>query len=332
MTMADSSTMDRRQVLTFGEALVAMVPDSAGSVSSMQQFRPYPAGAELNTAVGLARLGLQPAFAGCVGDDVFGLFLQSSARAEGVDVTFLQRTPETPTAVLFKQWLGLRHSTSVFYYRSTSPMATGKWQADTLQAELVRGRWDWLHSTGITWMIGQGSAQTATNLLKQAHHQGIPVSFDVNIRLKLASISSWKQLISELVPYITWFFVGDEEARQLFATDAATDVEQRLRSLGFCGAGVVVKRGEQGATASMGGLETSVPVWPVRHVVDTVGAGDGFNAGFIAGMLRGGDIQAALRLASLVGAFAVTSVGDYQGYPTWAEALLELNGSESVER
>lgn len=330
--MALESHAHEAKVLCFGEPIISLAPDSAGVISTVHQFRPYPAGAELNTAVGLARLGVQSAMAGCVGADPFGDLLKSAARAEGVDVTCLESSAKAPTAVLFKQWAGLRGDTSVYYYRATSPMAAGHWQGTAAAEGLDAQHWDWVHATGITWMIGQASRDTAMNLVRMAHQNGIPFSFDVNVRLKLSGKDGWQQLVQDVLPYVTWFLVGDEEAMLLFDTDCATELEAKLRSLGFNGIGVVVKRGAKGVALSAAGEETEVPVWPVDRVVDTVGAGDGFNAGFIAGLLKGENTVDALRLGTLVGAFAVTSVGDYQGYPAWHEVVQEMSGNGSAHR
>ena len=89
-----------------------------------------------------------------------------------------------------------------------------------------------------------------------------------------------------------------------------------------CGMGprvVVLKRAEQGALALAEGKFISAPIWPVDRVVDPVGAGDGFDAGFLAGWLRGFDMPGCLALGARVGAEAVRVAGDYQGYPRAAD-------------
>lgn len=319
-------------ILTFGEPLVAMVPDAAGVVSPMHQFRPYPVGAELNTAIGLARLGFQSALACSLGNDPMGSLVRDALRAEGVDTGHVQLSTTGSTAIMFKQRTGLQMKTSVFYYRSTSPMALGEWSPDSVRERLRRDNFDWVHATGITWMLGNQCRMVATDLFRIASARGVPVSFDINVRLKLASPQAWKQLILEVLPLVTWFFIGDEEADLLYQTNQAHEIETEFRNHGFGGKGVVVKSGDKGATVSLGGAETSVSAWPVSVVVDTVGAGDGFNAGFIAGLLKDGSLREALKLGTIVGAYAVTSVGDYHGYPTWAEVLQELGGSTGVAR
>ncbi|WP_245632865.1 sugar kinase [Alicyclobacillus kakegawensis] len=323
--------MTARSVLTFGEPLVAMVPSHPGAYCEGSPLTPYAAGAELNTAVGLVRLGVEAAFAAAVGQDPWGQLLIRQARAEGIDVRWVQES-EAPTALLFKQWSGLQQATSVYYYRSTSPMAQGLWDVRPLAREVAAGRYRWVHATGITWMLGAQAREAADDLLDAARTGGSTVSFDVNIRYKLADKPAWRSLVDHVLPRLDWFFLGDEEAMALFGTKAADAVERAARGLGFLGQGVVVKWGAEGAQVSEGGRLTQVPACPVPRVVDTVGAGDGFNAGFIAGLMEGWPIEQAARLGAVVGAYAVTRVGDHTGYPSRAEALAELKGTEGVWR
>lgn len=320
-------------VLTFGEPLIVLVPDAPGALSANHHLQPHAAGAEFNTAVGIARLGLRASIACSVGEDPLGQIIVHAGRAEGIDMSYVQQDPLAPTGMFFKQWSGLQGKTSVYYYRSTSSMASGGWHPDEeVHQGLRAGEWNWVHSTGITWMIGEASRKSATELFELSHNLGIPVSFDVNVRLKLGTEDQWRQRVSEVLPYLTWFVLGDEEARLLFQSDDASSIEQHIRERGFTGEGVMLKLGARGAEASIRGQKTCVPAWPVPRVMDTVGAGDGYNAGWIAGMLRGWSLEESMRLGSLVGAFAVTSAGDYDGYPTWSEVLQELSGKGSVER
>lgn len=320
------------KVLCAGEPLVVLVPDRRGSLAAVGGFTPYAAGAELNTAIGLARLGVPSALACAVGDDPFGERIVRAARAEGVDTSCVARVEGYPTAVFFKQWAGLDGATSVYYYRSTSPMAQGRWELAPILQALKQGTWTWLHTTGITGMLGPEAAAGLTSLLTAARQGGCTVSFDINVRRKLADLAAWRALAAQVAPWVDWYFLGDEEAEALLGTSDPAAVAASLRACGFAGRGVIVKRGAAGAAACVGDEVLTVPAWPVAAVVDTVGAGDGFNAGFIAGMARGWPVAEALRLGTLVGAFAVTAEGDYEGYPLWREAKRHLQQEEGVLR
>lgn len=322
----------RGSAITFGEPLVSFAPDSHGRLSLSHQFRPYVGGAELNTAIGLARLGINVAYAAAVGDDAFGHMILDRLRADGVNTEHLHTSSEGSTGVYFKQWAGLRRDTSVFYYRSLSPMSQGQWNSEALREDLQSSRWAWMHTTGITCMIGDSCRTQSYTLLREAQKTGLTTSFDVNVRLKLGNMDSWRRQVEGVLEYLNWFILGHEEAQGLFATEDSAQVEENIRKLGFKGEGVVLKRGGMGAEASCSGRLTFVPARPVDPVVDPVGAGDGFNAGWIAGMVSGWPLEDALRLGAVIGAFAVASAGDFDGYPYRQEALAELEGMDGVAR
>ncbi|SDW05914.1 2-dehydro-3-deoxygluconokinase [Alicyclobacillus hesperidum] len=320
------------RVLTFGEPMVVCVPKEAGKLTEVRDFRTDCAGAEMNTAIGLARLQVPTTYLARVGDDPFGELIRRQLRAEGVDDTLVDVSAERPTGVYFKQWHGLKKQTQVYYYRALSAMASEGFAIDRAISRLQEAAFAWVHATGITWMIGSDAKQSSFELVKSARLAGVPVSFDVNIRLKLAPIEEWRAFVRQVLPHVTWVFMGDGEAEQLYGTCDAGEVLTRLCENGFSGTGVVVKCGDKGADLATTAKRLHVDPWPVETVVDTVGAGDGFNAGFIAGMLRGFPLDECLRLGSLVGAYAVTGSGDFSQYPTWTEVAAHLDGKGVVER
>jgi 2-dehydro-3-deoxygluconokinase len=319
-------------VLTFGEPLISFVHQGTESLSVDRKFHIGAAGAELNTAIGLARLGFPVAYAAVVGDDPLGEFIIREARAEGVDVSLVARNAKYPTGTLVKIMKGLSQNPDVFYYRSLSALGNGQWDTDSVHTALQSTAFAWMHSTGITWMLADATRERAQTLLRVAHERSMPTSFDVNIRKKLGGIEAWRQMLRDVVPYVTWLFMGDSEAIDLFGSDDAHTLFASLHEWGFAGEGLVVKRGEKGASAIVGSEVTHVDALQVPQVVDSVGAGDGFNAGWLAGRLLGWDLEQSLKLGAIVGAFAVTSIGDSSGYPTFAQALTHLTGAEEVTR
>ena len=322
----------KKPVITFGEPLVACIPQTRGTGMAMCQFSTESAGAELNTAIGLARLNVPVAYAATVGSDPFGRLVCRDLGAEGVDASRVTRSVGGQTGVLFKQWRGLAGDTDVYYYRSGSPMAVGEWDVGQVHRDIAASVFCWLHSTGITWMIGEQTRAQASELLQLACNTGMPISFDVNVRLKLGSALSWREMVETVCPFVTWILLGDSEAYLLYGTREPDSLEERFRERGFAGQGVIIKQGDQGATAVVRGVETKVDAWPISQVMDTVGAGDGFNAGWIAGTLLGWELQRSLRLGALVGAYAVTSAGDSSGYPYWEETVAHIDGTEGIAR
>ncbi|QSO51540.1 sugar kinase [Alicyclobacillus curvatus] len=321
-----------KPVLTFGEPLAIFTHPGSDPLSSNRAFNLDFGGAELNTAIGLSRLGVPAWYAAGVGDDPFGQFILRELRAEGVDTHLVERTALCPTGTMFKLASGLHQDPSVHYYRSLSPMGSGQWQGESARQAIVSGQVGWVHASGITWMLSERTTMISDELIHLARDKNLPVSFDVNIRRKLASMDTWKTLVARLAPYITWMFLGDTEANALFGTDDDLEVFAALSDIGFAGDGLIVKCGEKGAVAVVNGTRIQVDAFPVRQVVDTVGAGDGFNAGWLAAHLRGWDMEAALRVASIVGAYAVTTPGDSSGYPSFEQVQSHLDGDEEVRR
>lgn len=320
------------RVLTFGEPLVVCAHKGTERIAFDRDFRMDVAGAELNTAIALGRLSIPVAYAAAVGDDPFGEFLIRELKADSVDASRVIASPLGATGILFKMRSGMQSDSNVYYYRSATPMALGQWKADQCVNDVLEGTFSFVHTTGIVRMLCESTRQETDRVLQAASESGIRTSFDINVRLKMADAASWRNNLKEVIPFVTWLFIGDTEAKLLFGTDDEAKVYEEIVSFGFSGQGLIVKRGERGATAYTSDGSTHVEAKRVQHVVDTVGAGDGFNAGFIAGLLRGESLQTALTLGTILGAYAVTSAGDSSGYPSLSEVQRLIYGNEEVQR
>ena len=271
------------------------------------------AGAELNLCIALARLGHRARFISRVGDDPLGRRIRLGLEREGVDTGALRVDPSAPTGVFFRENLpdGQRR---VYYYRSGS--AASRMGVDDLSEDLFSGV-KVVHLTGVTPALSTSCAETCHRAVELAHQAGALVSFDPNYRPRLWDAQSAREALLPLIEQADLLLMGHEDAQAVLGVESAQDA---LRAA--CGMGprvVVLKRAEQGALALAEGRFFSAPAWPVDQVVDPVGAGDGFDAGFIAGWLRGFDLADCLALGARVGAEAVRVTGDYQGYPRAAE-------------
>lgn len=301
------------QVLSVGEALVLLQPPERGRIGTVRRFEARVAGAESNVAIGLARLGIPVAFAGAVGRDPFGDFIRHTLAGEGVDIGRVQVRPE-PTGIFFKEWFGLGEDPNVYYYRHQS--AGSAWSPDATAAALLEGI-GWLHTSGITLMVGERTRRTTEALIRTARERNLTVSLDINLRRKLAPPEAWRAVLGPLVEACDVLLASRDELEAVFGSAEPAE----LRAAGWLAPqrALVVKEGEQGAWAAVDGQRVAAPAFAVRRVVDLVGAGDGFAAGLIAARLKGWSWDRALVLANLVGAFAVAHPGDYEGYPTWDE-------------
>lgn len=309
--------INEKSILTFGEPLIVFSNSSHEGIMYERQFQADVAGAELNTAVGLARLGVFATFSAAVGDDPFGAFILRELRAEGIDTTPVSLVQGASTGVFFKMPMGLDGDPRVEYYRSQSAMALGNYSAEECIPLINSGNVGWVHTTGITRMVSKSTRIETDRILKTAMDRRVVISFDINIRLKLGNLSLWRQNLQEVLPFTTWVFMGDSEAKQVYDTEDVTQVYEHILGSGFNGRGLVIKQGASGSTAITEEGIYHMEAFPIRHIVDTVGAGDGYNAGFIAGINAGWGIHQAMKLGSIIGAYAVSSRGDSSGYPSW---------------
>jgi 2-dehydro-3-deoxygluconokinase len=266
-------------------------------------------GAEANLSIALARLGHSARFISRVGDDPFGQRIRSVLASEGADTSALLTDPHAQTGVFFREWLpdGARR---VYYYRAGS--AASRLAPDDLRAELFAGA-RFVHLTGITPALSASCAATLLCAIELARAVGAQVSFDPNYRPRLWEPEAARAALLPAVRASDVLLMGHEDAQAVLGT---ADEEQMLRAAQALGPRIVVlKRAERGALALADGQRYEAPAVPVERVVDPVGAGDGFDAGFLAGLLRGASIPECLRLGAQVGAASVAALGDYAGYP-----------------
>jgi len=302
------------EVLTFGEPLILLAPEAEGPLRHVERFHKSVVGAELNFAIGLSRLGVAAGWFGRVGDDEFGAQVIAVLRAEGVETSRVLLDPAAPTAVMFKEYRGFGDP-RVIYYRRLS--AASRLAPADLDAAYI-GQARHLHLTGITAALSDSCREAVHAAVRAAKAAGLTVSFDPNIRRKLMPPETLHDLLLPLVDAADLLLLGQDEGELLFGVQGPEAVLAAAHARGP--RTVAVKLGAAGALASDGDQTVREPAFPVARVVDTVGAGDGFDAGFLAGLRRGLDLRTAVRLGAVVGAAAVTVRGDYEGYPTWNEA------------
>jgi 2-dehydro-3-deoxygluconokinase len=267
------------------------------------------AGAESNLCIGLSRLGHSTEFISRVGEDPLGEVVRKILLAEGVGVEYLITDPAAPTGVFFREHLpdGQRR---VYYYRRGS--AASRLGPQDLTVEQFKGA-KILHLTGITPALSPSCAAACERAVTLARQAGLAVSFDPNYRPRLWSVDQARAALLPFIAQTDILLMGHEDARSIFGIDDELAAIQHAASLGP--RLVVMKQAERGAVLWDGAQYIQVAAEPVEEVVDPVGAGDGFDAGFLSGWLRGESFHDSLALGAHVGAQAVKVSGDYAGYP-----------------
>lgn len=300
-------------VLCLGESMIVLAPAAAGPLRTAVDLHAGVAGAESNVAVALAGLGADAAWHGKTGNDPFGLRIRDVLAEAGVDCSGVQTDPDRPTGVYFKD--PSPEGTTVHYYRRGSAAST---MAPGHLAGVRPPRI--LHLSGITPALSATCAALIDELLVDRALAPALVSFDVNYRPALWPVSEAGPVLARLADRADIAFVGLDEAQTLWGAETPDDVRKLLPSAGV----LVVKDGGNGVTAFEGEERRYSPAAPVE-VVEPVGAGDAFAAGFLYGRLQSASLEASMRLGHRLAAGALQTVGDLAPPPTpeTVRALLE---------
>jgi 2-dehydro-3-deoxygluconokinase len=301
---------DGADVLTLGEAMVSIRSKAAMRLGGDAHLS--VAGSESNVAIGLARLGHHAAWIGAVGNDEPGRLIQRTLRAEGVDTRYLRFSDESFTGfIAFDQ--PAHDITRVSYHRRGSAGST--LTADECVRALETSQPRLLHVTGITPALSAETRAATLAAVRAAAAAGVQVSLDVNYRGRLWSRAEAATALRELIPDVHTVFASDDEL------DILTDATDPIADLLTSATEVVVTAGGKGAWSHTTAGTTHRPALPVT-VVDSIGAGDAFVAGYLSATLDNLPIPARLERATATGAFCVGAYGDWESLPTREDLTL----------
>ncbi|MBN1286568.1 MAG: sugar kinase [Anaerolineae bacterium] len=256
-----------------------------------------------------AKLGLRVAFAGAVGDDAFGHFLTGALTGAGIDTQYVRVDPAVKTGLTVHLVRG--NDRAMLTYLGT----LGTFDAAHVTADIL-ARTRHVHSG--SYFVLPRLRPRLPALFAEARRLGASTSLDTNFD----PTGQWDGGIGELLPQVDVFLPN---AHELQSIAGVTGIDAAMEALAGRGVGTVaVKLGDAGATARAGAKTVQCAPFPVK-VVDTTGAGDSFDAGFIYGYLHGWPLSDALRLGCACGALCATALGGVPGQPALAQAC-ELAG------
>lgn len=313
-------------VITIGDAMIAMCPQEKGPIIFCDTFKRKLGGAELNVAIGCARLGLKSGWISKLGNDDFGKYILKTAMGEGIDTSEVQFVDEYPTSVYFREVLADGSSRS-FYYREKSPTSTMK--CEELNEEYFKSS-KVLHITGVFPSITKNNQEIILEAVRLARKNNLTVSFDPNIRLKMWTKEEAKAYIEKLLPDVDILLIGDEEIEVILGEVSIEDAIRTFHNYGIDK--VIIKKGARGALGSDGKNIYEVDAIKPKALVDTVGAGDGFAAGFLNTFIKGETLEDCLRYANAVGSLVVGIEGDNEGLPYHEDVLVHLGQAKKIER
>ena len=300
-------------VITVGEPMVQFAALQPGALHEVETFTRITAGAELNVAIGLSRLGLRVGYVTRLGRDSFGRFLEASLERDGVDRRHVVIDADHPTGFMLKSLASDGSDPQTEYFRRGS--AASHLRVTDIPRDAAARH---LHLTGICVAISTSARELVFDMAGEARAAGRSVSFDPNLRPSLwPSQQAMIECLNRLAALSDWVMPGLAEGRLLTGCDSPEAIAAFYLERGArC---VTIKLGPQGAYFAGPQVSGYVPGVAVPKVVDTVGAGDGFAVGVISGLLEGLALADAVARGNAIGARVVQFPGDCDGLPDRAQ-------------
>lgn len=298
-------------IISIGECMVELF--SSEPLASATSFRKSYGGDALNLLVAASRLGSSTSFVSRLGDDPFAAYLLESWQAEGIDTSQVKLAPGF-NGLYFVSLLagGEREFT---YYRKGSAASTMD-PGDLDPAALRQCKL--LHVSGITQAISPTCRAAVLEAVRLAKEGGALVSYDPNFRPKLWSIEEARQGLEEVLPYTDIILPNaPTETEQLVAKPSPHAAIHYFRERGV--KVIAIKLGPWGCALGAQGHIAIIPAIAPRGVLDTTGAGDAFNGGFLHGLVRGLDPWEAARIGVVVSGLKVAGRGAVASLPSKRE-------------
>jgi 5-dehydro-2-deoxygluconokinase len=301
--------------IVIGRATVDLYANEVGvTLKDVRTFTKFLGGSSANTAVGLARLGASVAFVGRVGRDPFGAFVREFMRAEGIDVSAVRVDPSYPTALAFAEMHPPDHFPLLMYRR---PSADTQIAMDDIDAEAIASG-ELLIASG-TNLAESPSREATLHALALRAAQGRRNVFDVDFRPAAWTDPRWATIYARAAAACSDVVLANEQEMEVLTGEQDTD-RAATRVLEWGPDIVVAKQGARGVLVhSREAGRFQIAAIPVQ-VVNTLGAGDGFAAGFCYGLLRAWPLPEAAWLGVAVGAIVASRHSCSEAMPTLEEA------------
>jgi len=305
-------------ILSIGEAMAEL--STHGALQSAGSFSLDYAGDTFNTAVSAARLGSQVAFLTCHGQDAFAEGLRGRLKSEGIAIEGNRATSD-PTGLYFVS-VDESGEGQFTYYRQNS--AASMLSENDITAEQIQNC-QLVYSSGISLAISDSCRKAVLKAFKMAREFGITTAFDPNYRSKLWIVPGAAQnCLKEIAPYIDFCFPSFSLDTHYFAESIQSpeDLVMQFQKLGI--PNVLVKASAKGVYSGFEGSIKHYPAHAVAQVVDSTGAGDAFNGGFLRGLTQGNALETCIQLGLVTAALKITKAGTASAMPYQKEVYPTL--------
>lgn len=312
-----------KNILLIGEPLALLIANEIGELEEINSFTKMTAGAEVNVAVGLTRLGFNTQYVTNLGNDPFGKSIYKFLKKENIGTKYINILENEKTGMQLKAKTNMGDP-KIYYYRLNS--AASKLNVDDI-AKIDFTNIDLLHITGIPLAISNSFRKAIFYAILKAKENGITITFDPNIRISMwDNLDDLRQNILEIAKYSDYFIPGINECEILVKTNDIEIIREKLFRLGINK--IILKDGANGSYYMDKDKKIFEPSFIVKKVVDTVGAGDGFAVGVISSILENLDINSMLIRANAIGARQVTNKSDNEFLPNRNELNEFINNNE----
>ncbi len=318
-------------VVTFGEAMIRLAPPGFRRLEGATSLEMTVGGAELNVATGVSRLGLATSWVSALPQNALGRYVQNKAREFGVDTSSVAWDKSGRVGLYFVEYGASPRPSSVLYDRAGSsiaelPSISFAWDRIIAGARLY-------HTTGVTTALSDRAAGEVAASLRAARAAGVAVSYDLNFRGKLWTADKARSVQEPLMEYVDVLITTEEDANVVFgiAGDDYREVARKLADrFGFKVVTITIRGNEsvlRNSWTSIALADGSIVddrTYQVE-IVDRVGGGDAYAAGFIYGYVTG-DVVRAVRVGNAFSALKQSSWGDFN-WATLAEVEAQLGGT-----
>jgi sugar/nucleoside kinase (ribokinase family) len=299
-------------IITVGEILVEILAKEVGQKLSEPGvlLGPYPSGAPAICIDQAGKMGVRTAIIAKVGKDDFGLLNLQRLQNDGVDTSGVVETSDNSTGVAFNTYFSDGSRKFLFHF---SHAACGQLSIADIDEEAIK-RSRYLHIMGCSITGSQSLGEAVMHAVKIAVANGVKISFDPNIRPELLQ-GKIMDYYREIIEVADVLLTGKSEMKILFGDNIEEAMGGLLAKKDRL---IVIKDGSRGTTLYSRAEAFSVGTYPATEL-DPTGAGDCFDATFLAMVCMGAKLRTAVHYANAAGAFAVSKVGPMEGNTTKAQ-------------
>lgn len=326
-------------IVAFGEVQLRLSTPHFQRLEQATSLDVTIGGAELNVLVTAQRLGLKTSYVTRLPRNPLGRMAANKAREQGVDTSHILWTDGDRLGVYFLELGALPRASAILYDRAGS--AISKIQPGMVDWDSILSQTKAFHVTGITPALSSSALETTTEAMSKAREKGLPVSFDLNYRAKLWTQEQAKAGLSPLMKYVDLLITTEEDTARVFQIEGKDwkEVARKLaETFGFKVVAITLRenitvwRNNWTAIVLKDGQIYEDQKYEIE-VVDRVGSGDAFAAGFLYGYLTGKDIEASLKYGNAAAVLKHSCPGDLAWFTLEeVEKLMVSKGDLRISR